>query len=58
MGAVCVGPSGLWALIIVITFPPYTTALSVAGHIILLKEVTAIREYRCHEGVYLVCNNV
>ena len=24
-GGLCVGPIGLWALIIVITFPPYTT---------------------------------
>lgn len=28
---------------------------SVAGRIILLKEATAIREYRCHEGVQGVC---
>ncbi|KAF7656706.1 hypothetical protein LDENG_00037350 [Lucifuga dentata] len=31
---------------------------SVAGHVILLKEAAAIREYRCHEGVDLVSNNV
>ena len=31
---------------------------SVAGRIMLLKEATAIREYHCHEWVYLVCNDV
>lgn len=31
---------------------------SVAGHIILRKGATAIREYRCHEGVYLASNIV
>ncbi|KAF4083858.1 hypothetical protein AMELA_G00122130 [Ameiurus melas] len=31
---------------------------SVVVCIILLKEATSTREYRCHEGVYLVCNNV
>lgn len=29
-----------------------------ARHIILLKEVTAIKDYHFHEGVYLVNNNV
>lgn len=27
-------------------------------YIILMIEATAIREYCCHQGMYLVCNNV
>lgn len=28
----------------------------VAGHVILLKDATALREYHFHEMVYMVCN--
>uniref|UniRef100_A0A3P8XUU4 small monomeric GTPase n=1 Tax=Esox lucius TaxID=8010 RepID=A0A3P8XUU4_ESOLU len=34
-----------------------TTFISTIGRIILLKEANAIREYRCHERVHMVCNN-
>ena len=53
---------GIWRPIqhlklVVLLLKPFLNHCFVAGHIILLKEVTAIREYGFHERVYMVCNN-
>lgn len=46
-------------LFIMFHFKPFlNNVCSVAGCIILLKEATSNREHHCHEGVYLVWNNV
>lgn len=38
--------------------PLLSNVCCVVGHIFLLKEATAIGEYHCHEGIYMICNNV
>ncbi|XP_053093745.1 carcinoembryonic antigen-related cell adhesion molecule 1 isoform X2 [Pangasianodon hypophthalmus] len=51
-------PSQHLELLVMFLEPFLNNLCSMAGRIILLKEATAIREYCCHEGVYLVCSNV
>lgn len=38
--------------------PFLNSRCSMAGCIVLQKEATTIREYHCHEGLYLVFTNV
>ena len=55
---------GIWRpnqhleLVVLFLKPFLNHFCSVEGRIILLKEAIAIREYRLHEGVCMVCNNV
>ncbi|KAK3520449.1 hypothetical protein QTP70_024065, partial [Hemibagrus guttatus] len=54
---------GIWRpgqhlkLVVVVIKPFLSHFCFVAWRIILLKEATAIWEYRFHERVYMVCNN-
>ena len=50
-------PSQHLKLVVVLLKPFLNHCCFVARSIILLKEATAIREYRFHERVHVVCNN-